>query len=132
MNEFLEYFKPEGVSLAFFAAQLVFSIIGSTIRLTIDVRQGIAKATKSPGSFDALYFLKDNSLRIALGLPAMYALVYFADFLVPSDSRNMAMLGGLVIGLFSDLIVRLVDKGLRGKINELYLKYFGENKPPVS
>jgi hypothetical protein len=127
MQEFLDYFKPEGVAMSFFAAQLAFSFLGATIRLGLDVRKGIEKSKKTPGSFDVGYFLKDNALRIALGLPAQYGLVFFMDFLVPEEGRDLALLGALVIGLFSDLIVRLVDKGLRGKINSLNEKYFGDS-----
>lgn len=123
--EFIGYFKPMRVSAALFLAQFCFSALGATIRLMIDVAKRNEESQHTPKQFDWGFFIRDNAWRVLMGLPSMYGMLRFLDWLMPMEvTPPVLLLGSLIIGLFSDLIVRILDKGLRSKINSLASKYF--------
>lgn len=128
--ELLGYMKPEGVTLALFAAQFVFAAIGATVRLAYDAAKRNPDSTRTPHDFSLSFFAKDNAFRVLVGAPSMYLMLYFLDYFISAETPRLLLGFSAVVGIYSDMIVRTLDKGLRSKIKTISERLFPTNQRP--
>jgi NAD/NADP transhydrogenase beta subunit len=118
--QFFGYLKPNGIPAALFAAQFIFAIMGATVRLVMDVANGVKNSADSPDTFHLGYFVRNNSLRIVAGAFVIYGGVYFSDLMLPTDTNEqLRMLAAVVVGAFGDVVWRAFEKWAKGKIKAL-------------
>lgn len=119
LNEFLELFFGNNNSVAWWAAAMVWALIGTAISMWVKVSKRKRTDPETPYKFSIWFFIQDNLMRIFMNLLIIFTLLRFGQTLIGEDATLEA---AVILGLLSDQLVKLITN-IQRRARDNYLKF---------